>query len=138
MPANVRDIGHVYTADHNTLNCSARAVLNINRQSMALYGFSPATRIFEAAGAGACLITDAFEGIEMFFTPGEEILVAHDGGEVASLLVALSSQRARELGDAALRRARSQHTYAQRVALLERACGVTPARPRSSTALAAR
>jgi spore maturation protein CgeB len=50
-------VGHVYTRDHNAFNCSPRVILNINRASMARYGFSPPTRIFKAAGAGACLIT---------------------------------------------------------------------------------
>jgi spore maturation protein CgeB len=58
MPENIAYLGHVYTSDHNAFNCSTLAVLNINRQSMAEYGFSPPTRIFEAAGAAACLITD--------------------------------------------------------------------------------
>ena len=40
-PANVTSIGHVYTYDHNAFNCSSRAILNINRASMARYGFSP-------------------------------------------------------------------------------------------------
>ena len=76
-------LGHVYTADHNAFNCTPRAVLNVSRDSMARYGFSPATRVFEAAGAGACLITDAWEGIEQFLEPGREVLVARDGDEVA-------------------------------------------------------
>jgi spore maturation protein CgeB len=63
MPANVKYVGHVYTADHNAFNCTPLAVLNVNRDSMARFGFSPATRVFEAAGAGACLITDHFTGI---------------------------------------------------------------------------
>src|SRR5581483_5217194 len=58
LPDNVTNIGHVYTADHNAFNCTPRAVFNISRASMARYGFSPATRVFEAAGAAACLITD--------------------------------------------------------------------------------
>src|SRR4051812_8829373 len=58
MPSNVRALGHVYTHEHNAFNCTPLAVLNISRESMARYGFSPATRVFEAAGAGACLITD--------------------------------------------------------------------------------
>src|SRR5690606_18660044 len=68
-PANVRTVGHVYTRDHNVFNCSAVAVLNVSRESMAATGFSPATRVFEAAGAGACLITDAWRGIEQFLEP---------------------------------------------------------------------
>src|SRR5207248_2271479 len=90
VPANVRHIGHVGTVDHNYFFCSGRATLNINRDSMARYGFSPPTRVFEAAGAGACLITDAWEGIELFLEPGNEVLVARNGEEVASTLSTLS------------------------------------------------
>src|SRR5699024_11780442 len=63
LPANVRPIGHVYSRDHNVINTSARCVLNISRASMARFGYSPATRLFEAAGAGACIIPDAWLGI---------------------------------------------------------------------------
>ena len=70
MPPNVRRIGHTPTADHNAFNCTPLAVLNVARDSMAAVGFSPATRVFEAAGAGACLITDAWEGMELFLQPG--------------------------------------------------------------------
>jgi spore maturation protein CgeB len=62
-PANVRLLGHVPTAEHNAFNSSARLVLNINRDSMARFGWSPPTRVFEAAGAGACLVVDRWEGI---------------------------------------------------------------------------
>ena len=119
LPPNVRNLGHVYTTDHNAFNCTPRAVLNISRASMARYGFSPATRVFEAAGAAACLITDAWQGIEKFFEPGEEILVAHSGDEVAAHLVDLTPERAREIGQAAYRRVLAQHTYAQRAAQLD-------------------
>jgi spore maturation protein CgeB len=78
LPANVRWIGHVGTGSHNRINASARMALNINRDSMADVGFSPPTRVFEAAGAGACLITDKWLGIEKFFEPGREILVAEN------------------------------------------------------------
>src|SRR5205085_412756 len=84
LPPNVRQLGHVYTADHNALNCSALAVLNVHRESMVRNGWSPATRLFEAAGAGACQITDAWQGIEEFLEPGVEVLVARDGAEVAA------------------------------------------------------
>jgi spore maturation protein CgeB len=120
LPANVRNLGHVGTADHNALNCSARLVLNISRKSMARFGFSPATRVFEAAGAGACLVTDAWEGVEQFFEPGEEILVARDGVEVAGLTRAVSPDEARRIGTGALERALAEHTYAHRAAQFER------------------
>ena len=81
---------------------------------MARYGFSPATRVFEAAGSGACLITDTWQGIELFLEPGREILVAHDGAEVASLLDTLTPEGARRIGQAALRRVLREHTYKHR------------------------
>ena len=119
MPPNVHDIGHVYTPDHNAFNCTPRAVLNISRDSMARYGFSPATRVFEATGAGACLITDYWQGIEQFFEPGTEILAARDGDDVARHVEELTPERAHQIGQAALKRVLAQHTYAQRVGALE-------------------
>ncbi len=87
------------------LNSTPRAVLNINRESMARYGFSPPTRIFEAAGAAACLIyADAWEGVEMFLEPDLEVLVARDCEEVAGHLRSLTPARARAIGDAAHKR----------------------------------
>lgn len=114
MPANVRHLGHVYTRDHNAFNTSSLAVLNIARDSMAEIGFSPATRVFEAAGAGACLITDAWTGLELFLREGEEVLVARDGPDVAAHLSALTSERARAIGEAGRRRILAEHTYARR------------------------
>jgi spore maturation protein CgeB len=118
LPPNVNYVGHVYTRDHNAFNCSPRAVININRDSMARTGYSPPTRVFEAAGAGACLICDAWEGIEEFLEPGREVLCVESGEEVASLLPSLSIEAAREVGEAARRRVLSQHTYAHRAGLL--------------------
>lgn len=111
LPANVRWIGHVGTRDHNRVNSSARMVLNINRDSMASVGFSPPTRVFEAAGAGACLITDRWAGVETFFTPGEEILVAGSAEEIVALLRQTTSERARSIGKAMRERAMREHTY---------------------------
>src|SRR3546814_19636826 len=83
FPANVRKLGHVPTADHNAFNTTPLAVLNIARDSMAATGYSPATRVFEAAGAAACIITAAWEGIDISLDPGREILVAREGMAVA-------------------------------------------------------
>ncbi|MBV8889184.1 MAG: glycosyltransferase [Alphaproteobacteria bacterium] len=119
LPPNIGYLGHVYTRDHNAFNCSALAVLNVSRDSMAAYGFSPATRVFEAAGAGACIITDAWEGIPLFFEPGREILVAENGAAVADHVAELSPAAARRIGAAARARALAEHTYARRVMRLE-------------------
>ena len=114
LPGNVRTVGHVGTADHNAFNCSARAVLNVTRASMASNGWSPATRVFEVAGAGACLITDAWEGIGTFLEPDAEVLVAADGAEVAELVGGLDDLRAATIGRAARKRVQHEHTYAAR------------------------
>jgi spore maturation protein CgeB len=114
LPPSVRYVGHVFTADHNAFNCTPRAVLNVSRDSMAENGWSPATRVFEAAGAGACLITDAWKGIEHFLEPDREVLVARDGAEVAALVASLDEARSRAIGQAALRRVLAEHTYEHR------------------------
>jgi spore maturation protein CgeB len=119
IPANVRDIGHVPTRDHNAFNVTPMAVLNINRASMAEIGFSPPTRVFEAAGAGACLITDEWPGIDLFLKPGEEILVARDGADVAAHVAGLDAKRAAAIGQAALRRVLAEHTYEKRAVLVD-------------------
>jgi len=114
MPPNVRHLGHVYTHEHNAFNATPLAVLNVARDSMAHIGFSPATRVFEAAGAAACLITDAWEGIEQFLKPDAEVLVARDGRDVADHLAGLTPDRARAIGQAALNRVLAEHTYTLR------------------------
>jgi spore maturation protein CgeB len=121
FPTNVKKVGHVYTHEHNAFNCAARTVLNVNRESMARYGFSPPTRVFEAAGAGACIITDEWPGIELFLEPGREVLVASGGEAVAEHLAALTPERARQIGDAAFQRITSEHTYEHRAGDVETA-----------------
>ena len=81
---------------------------------MAKVGFSPPTRVFEAAGAGACVITDAWEGIEQFFTPGAEILCARSAEEVVKHLQQLWAVEAAKVGCAMRRRALAEHTYESR------------------------
>jgi spore maturation protein CgeB len=113
-PGNMRYIGHVSTRDHNAFNATPLAVLNVARDSMANLGYSPATRVFEAAGAAACIVTDAWEGVELFLQPGKEILVARDGKDVAALVRELTPGRAAEIGRRALARILREHTYAHR------------------------
>jgi spore maturation protein CgeB len=122
-PANVRLLGHVASRDHNAFNRTPRAVININRNSMAKTGYSPPTRVFEAAGAGACLLMDAWDGIELFLEPGTETLVVRNGDEVAHHAARLTTADARRIGEAALRRVLAEHTYEHRVRLLEEVLG---------------
>jgi spore maturation protein CgeB len=134
MPPNVARLGHVGTADHNALNCTPLAVLNVSRESMASNGFSPATRVFEAAGAAACVVTDLWEGLEAFLEPGVEVLAARDGAEVAALVGALAPERAQRIGEAARRRVLAEHTYARRAEAVERALGLGSGPARAAAA----
>ena len=119
MPANVRLLGHVSTSDHNPFNCSTRMVLNVTRDSMVRFGWSPPTRVFEAAGAGACLVTDAWEGIADFLEPGREVLVAEDGEAVARYLHDVGPERAAAIGARARQRLLRDQTYDHRALQVE-------------------
>ncbi|AWI87808.1 hypothetical protein C0214_05535 [Methylobacterium sp. DM1] len=135
LPVNVRHLGHVSTRDHNAFNVSPLAVLNIARESMAAVGYSPATRVFEAAGAGGCLITDAWVGLDGFLKEGEEVLVARDGRDVAEHVAALTPERARAIGEAARRRILAEHTYARRGAQVDAIFREEAARKRERRAI---
>lgn len=119
LPPNVRYIGYCPTPLHPVLNGSARLVLNVTREAMAISGYSPATRVFEAAACGACLVTDAWEGIEHFFEPEEEILVAHGPEDVTRFLTEVSATRAQTIGARARGRALRDHSYGSRAAVFE-------------------
>jgi spore maturation protein CgeB len=116
---NVILLGHIYTHEHNQFNCSVSTVLNVNRMSMATYGFSPPTRIFEAAGAAACIICDKWQGIENFLEPDKECLVAQTGEEVADQIIHLDKDRACNIGRTAQTRVLSEHTYSHRAQEVE-------------------
>jgi spore maturation protein CgeB len=125
MPPNVRYVGHVPTREHRVWNCSARLVLNINRADMAATGYSPPTRVFEAAGCASCIVTDAWQGIEAFLAPGIEVLVAASADDIVSHLRHTSAEQARTIGAAARRRVLADHTYARRAAELDQALAQT-------------
>lgn len=114
LPNNVRYMGHVPTAIHNRVNCSAGMVMNINRISMADFGFSPPTRVFEVAGAGTCMLCDDWPGIADCFEPGTEILVVRSAEDVAVALHTHDPEARSRIGRAFRARALRDHTYAQR------------------------
>jgi spore maturation protein CgeB len=120
LPANVASPGEIRADQRNALNSTVRAVLNVNCGCATRYGFSPPSTVFEAAGAGACLISDKWEGIELFLEPDRELLVAANGEEVAEHLRQLTPERARQIGEAARRRVLAAHTYAHRAHQLEK------------------
>jgi hypothetical protein len=56
----------------------SRFTLNMVRPDFAGYSHTPAARVFEAAYAGSCLVTDHFPGLDDYLTPDLECLVDVD------------------------------------------------------------
>ena len=117
---NIFFTGHLDPSQHPAFFCSGRATLNVTRRAMAEYGFCPSGRLFEAAACGVPLLTDRWEGLEHFFTPGEEILPVHTPEDVLDKL-SLSDVELRRVAEAAHARVLREHTAECRVRDLERA-----------------
>jgi spore maturation protein CgeB len=117
-PVNVERLEHVAPAEHAAFYCSSRFTLNVTRREMIAAGFSPSVRLFEAAACGVPIISDAWNGIETFFTPGAEIFLADDASAVLGVLRdPVAGVRA---GKAARARVLTSHTSARRAEELER------------------
>jgi spore maturation protein CgeB len=119
LPGNVEYLGFVAATRHAEVYGAARLVLNIQRATLAESGWFPSVRLFEAAGAAACQVTDCWRGIGDFFVPWKEILVATDADDVARFVREVDAQGAEAIGEAARRRALTQHTYAHRAEQIE-------------------
>jgi spore maturation protein CgeB len=117
--ANLRRLNHVSPHEHSAFYSSSRATLNITRRDMAESGFCPSGRLFEAAACGTPILTDWWEGLDEFFTPGKEILVARSGAEAMEIF-SLSDNDLNKIGTAARQRTLIEHTSAVRAAQLER------------------
>jgi spore maturation protein CgeB len=85
-PENIHRFEHVAPADHPALYSSSKFTLNITREGMASRGYCPSGRFFEAAACGTPIISDWFEGLDQFFTPGEEIFIVYDAWDVMHTL----------------------------------------------------
>lgn len=112
-PDNVRRIEHVPPARHAAFFASSRLTLNLTRASMARMGHCPSGRLFEAAACGAAIASDWWRGLDEFFEPGREILVARTTDEMLALLRRPAGELA-EVGRAARRRALADHSAARR------------------------
>lgn len=115
---NVFYFPHVAPVDHPAFYCSSTLTLNVTRRPMAEMGHCPSGRIFEAAACGVPVLSDPWNGLETFFTPGEEILVARSTEEAVAALELPRAQLER-IGRAARERVLSEHTGAHRAAHLE-------------------
>jgi spore maturation protein CgeB len=126
LPGNVAYLGHVFASDHNAFHTTPRAILHLSREPVASYGCAPPARLFEAAGAGACVISDPWIGIEQFLEPGREVLVARTGEDVASYVASLDPELSRSIGERAQARMLDEHTFAHRALEIEVAIGELP------------
>jgi|SRR5689334_16875642 len=118
-PANVDRIEHLPQPDHTDFYGSQRYTMNITREAMRSAGYSPSIRLFEAAAAGTPIITDEWSGLETFFAPGKEILVANNGRDVFHILTELPEDRRLEIAAAARQRLLRSHTPQHRAGQLE-------------------
>ncbi len=114
LPRNVRRIIHLEPEFHPLFYCSSRFTLNLTRNEMVEAGYSPSVRLFEAAGCGAAIISDSWPGIETFFTPGEEILLAVTPDEMISHLSGIGEEEARAIGRRAQERVLASHSAEKR------------------------
>jgi spore maturation protein CgeB len=117
---NIFFVQHVPPPDHPAFYSSSRLTLNVTRGAMAKMGYCPSGRLFEAAACGTPILTDWWEGLDMFFEPGKEILVARSTIEAVEAL-RLPEEEISRIAQAARERTLSEHTADCRAADLERA-----------------
>ncbi len=118
-PANVHRADHLPPAEHRGFYNAQRFTLNITRADMIRAGYSPSVRLFEAAACGTPIISDEWPGLEEFFVPGEEILVASSTEQVNELLRELPEGDRETIGGKARRRVLAEHSAARRAEELE-------------------
>src|SRR5690606_31463230 len=100
-PHNVQVLQHVPPGSHRRFYNQQAFTLNLTRAAMARAGHSPSVRLFEAAACGVPVISDPWDGLECFFEPGEELLIARDGAETRAYLLELTARDRRKIGQRA-------------------------------------
>lgn len=118
-PLNVEPIEHLAPGEHRSFYSRQRYTLNLTRAAMARSGYAPSVRLFEAAACATAIISDYWAGLEEFFTPGSEILIARRPDEVLGYLEETSEETRRALGACARARVLVKHSSAQRAMTLE-------------------
>lgn len=118
-PTNVSRLSHVAPPDHRAFYNAQRFTLNLTRRDMLVAGYSPSVRLFEAAAAGAPILTDIWPGLEQFFEPEREIALVRDSREVLDWLQRRPEEARVSLAEAGRRRVLAEHTAAHRAEALE-------------------
>jgi spore maturation protein CgeB len=106
---NIRFFHHVPPPEHPAFYCSSKLTLNVTRGAMASRGYCPSGRLFEAAACATPILSDTFDGLDTFFEPGKEILLARSTEEAAEALQLPAAELAK-IGNAARERVLSEHT----------------------------
>jgi spore maturation protein CgeB len=117
--SNVDRIEHLPPRSHAEFYCAQRYTLNITRADMIAAGYSPSVRLFEAAACGVPVISDRWSGVDRFFAPGKEILLANTASDVIEIFASLPESRRRAMAAAARKRVLQHHTAEQRASALE-------------------
>ncbi len=107
--SNIWFVRHLPPSEHPSFYCSSNITLSVTRAAMANMGYCPSGRLFEAAGCGTPVISDTWEGLETFFEPGREILIARKSDDVNDALE-LPAEELKKIGAAARERALDEHT----------------------------
>ena len=110
---NVWFVRHVPPQDHPAFYCSSRITLNVTRSAMASVGYCPSGRLFEAAACETPIVSDSWNGLEEFFEPGRELLIAESGEDVVGAL-SRSPEELKQIGRAARDRVLAAHTAEHR------------------------
>lgn len=118
-PANVRRIVHISPHSHPAFYSSSRFTLNLTRENMTAAGYSPSVRLFEASACGAAILSDEWDGLDEFLTPGQEILTPKDQYEVTDILINFPEIERIRLGQRARDRMLAAHTSTHRASQFE-------------------
>ena len=120
-PANVCMRPHLDPQQHPSFYAANRLTLSVSRQAMREWGYTPSGRLFEATSCGTVVLTDPFPGLDAFFEPGREILVADEPDEAEAALD-LSDLELRRIGEAGRERTLAEHTGSHRARQLVNRC----------------
>ena len=118
-PANVRHVSHLSPEHHRAFYNEQRFTLNVTRAEMVAMGYSPSVRLFEAGACGTPILSDTWEGLDTFFTPGQEILLARTPEDVTAALLDMPETERAALGARCRAAVLARHTAAHRVLELE-------------------
>jgi spore maturation protein CgeB len=117
---NIYFVRHLPPPEHPAFYSSSRITLNITRGAMAAMGYCPSGRLFEAAACGCPILSDSWDGLDQFFEPGSEILIAKDTRDAIDA-IQLPEDELKRLGRHARERTLDCHTADLRVLDLENA-----------------